>query len=162
MKAVELCWRPILSHWPASLLDPWVPCWPEIHRGLRLWLSRKGGRYWARKGKPRMSEWKCTKQEEKHTEYHLFFIFKNYVIFYTSYISGFPGEFSGQEPVCQCCRHKRSGFDPWVGMIPWRRAWQPTPVLLPGEFHGQRSPVGYSPWGRRVRHDWTANTTRLM
>ena len=32
---------------------------------------------------------------------------------------------------------------------PWRREWQPTPVLLPGEFHGQRSLVGYSPWGHR-------------
>ena len=33
-------------------------------------------------------------------------------------------------------------FDPWIGKIPWRRAWQPTPVFLPGEFHGQRSLVG--------------------
>ena len=40
----------------------------------------------------------------------------------------------------------RCGFDPWVGKIPWRRAWQPTPVFLPGESHGQRSLVGYSPW----------------
>ena len=34
-------------------------------------------------------------------------------------------------------------------MIPWRRAWQPTPVFLPGESHGQRSLAGYSPWGRK-------------
>ena len=40
-------------------------------------------------------------------------------------------------------------FDPWVGKIPWRRKWLPTPVLLPGEFHGQRNLVGYSPWGRK-------------
>ena len=40
-------------------------------------------------------------------------------------------------------------FDPWVGKIPWRREWQPTLVFLPGEFHGQRSLVGYSPWGRK-------------
>ena len=33
--------------------------------------------------------------------------------------------------------------------MPWRREWQPIPVFLPGEFHGQRSPVGYSPWGRK-------------
>ena len=39
------------------------------------------------------------------------------------------------------------------GRFPWRRAWQPTPVFLPGESHGQRSLVGYSPWGRRVRGD---------
>jgi len=40
-------------------------------------------------------------------------------------------------------------FDPWVGKIPWRREWQPTPVFLPGEFHGQRSLEGYSLWGRK-------------
>ena len=39
------------------------------------------------------------------------------------------------------------GFDPWVRMIPWRRKWQPTPVFLPGESHGQRSLAGYSPRG---------------
>ena len=38
-----------------------------------------------------------------------------------------------------------SGFDPWVGKISWRRAWQPTPVFLPGESHGQRSLMDYSP-----------------
>ena len=40
---------------------------------------------------------------------------------------------------------KRCGFDPWVGKVPWRRAQQPTPVFSPGETHGQRSLVGYSP-----------------
>ena len=43
----------------------------------------------------------------------------------------------------------RRGFDPWVGKIPWRNKWQPTPVLLPREFHGQRSLAGYSPWGHK-------------
>ena len=42
---------------------------------------------------------------------------------------------------------RRPGSDPWVGKVSWRREWQPTPVFLPGEFHGQRSLVGYSPWG---------------
>ena len=42
---------------------------------------------------------------------------------------------------------KRHGFDPWVGEIPWRRVWQPAPVFLPGESHGQMSLAGYSPWG---------------
>ena len=36
-----------------------------------------------------------------------------------------------------------------VRKIPWRRKWQPIPVLLPGKSHGQRSPVGYSPWGHK-------------
>ena len=44
---------------------------------------------------------------------------------------------------------KKLKFDPWVGKIPRRRAWQPTPVSLPGDSHGQRSPVGYSPWGHK-------------
>ena len=52
-----------------------------------------------------------------------------------------------KEPASQCRRHKRHGFDPWVGMIPWRRAWQSTPVFLPGESPGQRSLGGYSPQG---------------
>ena len=41
---------------------------------------------------------------------------------------------------------ERRGFNPWDGKIPWRRAWQPTPVFLPGEYHGQRSLEGYNPW----------------
>ena len=41
----------------------------------------------------------------------------------------------------------RPGFDSWVGKIPWTRAWQPTPVFLTGESHGQRSLGGYSPLG---------------
>ena len=60
---------------------------------------------------------------------------------------GFPGGASGKETTCHCRRHKRHGFDPWVGKMPWRRAWQPTPIFLPGESHGQRSLVGYSPQG---------------
>jgi len=40
---------------------------------------------------------------------------------------------------------RRPGFDPWVGKIPWRREWQPTPLFLPGEFHGQKRLVGHSP-----------------
>ena len=42
---------------------------------------------------------------------------------------------------------RATGFDPWVGKIPWKRAWQPTPVFLPGESHGQKSLVDYSPRG---------------
>ena len=82
---------------------------------------------------------------------------------------GFQGGARGKEPSCQCRRHKRYVFDPCVRKIPveegmatdssilggghgnplqytWRRAWQPTPVYLPGESNGQRSLGGYSPW----------------
>ena len=49
---------------------------------------------------------------------------------------------------CQCMIYKRHRFDPWVVKIPWRRAWQLTPVFLPGESQGQGSLVGCSLWGR--------------
>ena len=55
-----------------------------------------------------------------------------------------PTWYSGKESACQYRRHKRHKFSPWVRKIPWSRAWQPTPVLLPQESHGQRSLVGYS------------------
>ena len=52
---------------------------------------------------------------------------------------GLPRWLSGKGPACQC---RRLRFNPWVGKIPWRRAWQPTPVFLPGESPGRRSLVG--------------------
>ena len=51
-----------------------------------------------------------------------------------------------KESTCQCRRHR---FDLWVGKIPWKRKWQPTPVFLPQESHGQRSLEDYSPWGHK-------------
>ena len=64
-------------------------------------------------------------------------------------LKGFLGGTSGKEPACQCRRHKRCGFDPWIRKNPWRRTWQSTPVFLPGESHGQRSLVGYSLRGHK-------------
>ena len=60
-----------------------------------------------------------------------------------------PSGTSGKDPACQCRRLKKHGFNPWIGKIPWRRAWQPTPVFLPRESLGQRSLVGYSPRGHK-------------
>ena len=59
-------------------------------------------------------------------------------------ILGFPGGASDKELACQCRRH---GFNSWVRKIPWRRKWQPTPVFLPGDSHGQKSLAGYSTRG---------------
>ena len=57
---------------------------------------------------------------------------------------------------------QENSFDPWVGQIPWRREWLPTPVFLPGKFHGQRSLASYSPWeSRRVGHNWVTFITLL-
>ena len=60
-----------------------------------------------------------------------------------------PRWLSGKESACQGRRCKRCRFDLWVGKIPWRRKWQPSPVFLHGKSHGQRSLVGYSPWHHR-------------
>ena len=55
-------------------------------------------------------------------------------------------------------RCKRCKLNPWVGKIPWRRKWQPTPVFLPGKSHGQRSLAGYSPGGL-IESDTTKQLT---
>ena len=65
---------------------------------------------------------------------------------------GCPGGSDGRESTCNTGLEETwvgPGFHPWVGKIPWRRAWQPTLVFLPGEFHGQRNLVGSSPWDRK-------------
>ena len=60
---------------------------------------------------------------------------------------GLQANTSGKELTCQWRRQTRPRFDPWVRKIPWRMKWQPFPVFLPGESHGQRSLVGYSKQG---------------
>ena len=62
---------------------------------------------------------------------------------------GVPRWRSGKEFVCQCKRHKRHVFDPWVGNIPWSRKWQPAPMLLPGIFHWTEGPGRLHPWGHK-------------
>ena len=65
---------------------------------------------------------------------------------------GFPGGSVVKGSTYQCRRHQ---FSPWVGKIPWRREWQPTPVFLPGKFNGQRSLPGYRPWDcKELGHKW--------
>ena len=60
---------------------------------------------------------------------------------------------------CQC---RRGRFDPWVWKIPWRRAWQPTPVFLPEKPHGQRRLAGYSPWGHKESDMTEATNTHTV
>ena len=59
---------------------------------------------------------------------------------------GSAGRASGKEPACQCRRQKRHGFDLWVGKVPWRREWQPTPVFSSGESQVDYSPKGTKSW----------------
>ena len=77
----------------------------------------------------------------------LFYFFKNNLFIlvvlglscgmwdHTSYLQ-YVNYASGKESACQCKRHKRHGFDTWVGKIPWNKAWPPTLVFLPEESHG--------------------------
>ena len=68
----------------------------------------------------------------------------------------FPSGISGKEPACQCRRHKKWGFDPWIEEIPWKRAWQPTPVVLPTEIPWTERPGGPQSIGsQRVSHSWS-------
>ena len=77
--------------------------------------------------------------------------------------TGLPTWYSGKESSCQGRKHKRHRFNPWVGNMPWSRKWQPTLVLLPGKFHGQRSLVGYSAWDCKELEmtDNTQHTTHM-
>ena len=61
----------------------------------------------------------------------------------------FPGGATGEEPTCQCRSCKSPGFSLWVGKIPWRRAWQPTPVFLPGESPWTEEPGGLQSWSHK-------------
>ena len=96
---------------------------------------------------------------------HLFILLYNFLLKYSSFTvckctskwfsctyiyKGFPGgTLAKKKPTCQCRRYQRLGFVPWVRKIPWCRKWQPSPVFLPGKFHGQKILAGYSPWGRK-------------
>ena len=63
------------------------------------------------------------------------------------FLKGLPRRLNGKESACQFRRHRKQGLDPRVRKTPWSRKWQPTPEFLSGKSHGQRSLVGYSPWG---------------
>ena len=65
----------------------------------------------------------------------------------------FPGGASGYQFACLCHKPKSCRCDPLAVKNPWRRAQQLTPVFLPGEFHGQKSLTGYSPYGFRFGHN---------
>ena len=78
---------------------------------------------------------------------------------------GFPGRsvVGGKKKNKNTCQCRRFGFDSWVRKIPWRRKWKPTPVFLPGKSEGQKSLVGYCPWGpKKVGHNLATQTTTKL
>ena len=112
-----------------------------------------------------LSDWKMYRTEfsVEHTHTHT----HTYVCKQMEEICTFrapPGGATDKEPTYQCRKLGRGVFDPWVGKIPWRKEWHTPPVFLPGKFHGQRSPLGYNPWGHKEsdmteqQHTHTAHT----
>ena len=78
-------------------------------------------------------------------------------------VSGFPGGTSGKEPTANAGDLREAGLIPGLGRFPWRRAQQPTPVYLPGESHGQRSLVVYSPWSHKESdNNWATKYARTQ
>ena len=143
LQATILVWAAAPSSRASSLTQESNQCF------LRLQHWRVGSLPLAPPGKPMLIKTRG-----------LFSSCKNYTVWYWSLVellSGFPGGASGKELACHCRRCKRHRFDPRVKTIPWRRALQPTPIFLPGESHGQRSLVGYSPWGRKESDTTEAN-----
>ena len=102
-----------------------------------LWSYK--ARYWMEEAKPG--------RRVKHRYTILFYWDVLKILNYTKKNHGA----NGRKPTCQC---RRCGFNPWVRKMPWRRAWQPTPILLPGKFHGWRSLVG-------IVHEVSKNGTWL-
>ena len=127
---------------PPAIRETWVGPWV----GKIAWRRERLPTpvFWPREFHGLYSTWGC-KESDKTELLSLTYLLSDF-----SLLFGLPWWLRGYS-VCLECR--RPGFNPRVGKIPWRRQWHPTPVLLPGESHGGRSLVGYSPWGCRVQQD---------
>ena len=130
----------LIYHLPA--LDVSTTVWSTDwqHQLIRLWEMQAPGPC------PRLPELNCILRSlgtYSHSS-----LLSSALVFLFLFINGRVGlpRDSAENNLLQCRSHRRHRFDPWVGKIPWRRAWQPTPVSLPGEIHGQRSLVGYRLW----------------
>ena len=102
---------------------------------------------WVAISSSRRSSWPRDRTPEPPTLTGRFFTtsftWETHIVYCASMnLNGFPGGSDVKEPTCNA---GRPGFNPWVGKIPWIREWQLTPAFFPGEFHGQKSLVGYSP-----------------
>ena len=79
-----------------------------------------------------------------------------HILIHITITRGFPCGASSKEATCWCRSHKRWGFNPWVGKIPWSMKWQPAPIFLHGKFHGERS------WWGMVHGTTQSDTTEQL
>ena len=129
----ELCYHRSSTSWSAFLSTSESP-WQVNHE-----RSQKGG------AKEAPAMWDA--DFPQNVIFQFFFLpARKFVLLLPASLLELPWWLSGKETTCQC---RRQGFNPWVENIPWRRKWQPVPVFLPEKSHGQRSPLGYSPWGHK-------------
>ena len=119
---------------------------PKTTRGSPATFSYSSRIWWLSLPVPAFSRMSCKWGQSVWTRWSGFFYAASRVWAPSRLQWGFPGGSDGKSVCLQCGRPR---FNPWVGKIPWGRKWQPTLVLSPEEFHGQRSLVGYSPWGRK-------------
>ena len=120
--------------WP--VIQPVIPCIWE----LGVWAT----------GPPGQSLWGILNSFLCALDLGRWFLRCQFSLFITVSASDrLPWWLRGKELAYQCRKCRRYWFNPWVRKIPWRRVWQPTPVFLPRESHGQRSLAGCSPWGRK-------------
>ena len=134
-KIIWLCTQKFISK--LAILFHWSVC-PMYTSTMPFWLRWLCNMFW----------------NQGFWVFQLCFSFSNFF----GYL-GFPRWLSGKESACQYRSHRRCRFIPWVGKIPWRRKWQPTPVFLPGQSHGQRNLASYSPQGRK-ESDMTEHSAR--
>ena len=135
-------WKPLVSQ-HRRRLSPWPPC-PLRTEHVNLRRS--------------VESWVKCQEAFSDSEFFLedfrweFSVWKEFAVLTAEGASQVA--LSGIKPACQCRRCKRSGFDLWVGKISWRRAWQPTPVFLPGESPWIEESGGLQFMGlQRVGHD---------
>ena len=114
------------------------------------------------------SSWSPTNTFEEVSILHCFVFFLQWLIKHTLLsiglilcvlgVNSWASLVAQQKRICLPMQ-ERCGFDPWVGKIPWRREWKPTPIFLPGESHGQRSLVGLqSMVSQSIWHDWVSTS----
>ena len=114
------------------------------------WTEELGGLQYTGRKESNTTEWLQFQQTARWSQSRI----RLFTVGYHGF-KGLPGGSDGKESAYNA---GDLSAIPGSWRFPWRKAWRPTPVSLPGESHGQRSVVGYSPWGHRVRYDWVTNT----